>query len=178
MTDPNFPDRPDHPDFWRLAAAVQDSDHEADSGQSVEDILARFADPASVRYMATQRAMRAMVALGNRATAKEVDAIIQSTWLDAFTAGLRFQAQTAAQHSDGRPYCEGCGLSLNADGTCDYAEMDKAAGLDHKSGFTVSYQLINEDGEPYDDFDDIESALARLREYPNDSIKVTLEANS
>lgn len=37
------------------------------------------------------------------------------------------------------------------------------------------FTMINEEGEHYDDFADYQDALTMLREYPNDSIKVTLQ---
>lgn len=88
MTDPNFPDRPDHPDFWRLSEAVMHNDTMADNGASVQDILGDLgiADANSVGYMAGQRVMRAV---HHNFLSEEVRALFTSLYLDAFALGLR-----------------------------------------------------------------------------------------
>jgi hypothetical protein len=71
-TPSEFPDRPDHPDFWLISQAVIDNDAQADSRtQSVPDITGRVVDTASVMWL------RALVA---------------AAWVDAFIAGARYQA--------------------------------------------------------------------------------------
>jgi hypothetical protein len=81
LHDPRFPDRPSHPDFWRLVSVVNQIDGAAtEGGKSVEEIYADIADLPSVLYMAEQRGLRIGV---DRVPA-------QILWLDAFAAGVRF----------------------------------------------------------------------------------------
>jgi len=91
MTDPNFPDRPEHPDFWGLSEIITTMDDTADTkGPHIvwqEDGV----DITSLTYMARQRALRAKNLLVG-ATEKEKLTIM---WLDAFTAGLRFARKQA-----------------------------------------------------------------------------------
>lgn len=93
--DPNFPDRPDHPDFWRLSAAVCGNDAEADNGKAVGDIIAEVIDPASLYYMLKQRVMRANAMLpGGAEPGVE--------WLDGFMAGVRYAEASTAQDGNRR----------------------------------------------------------------------------
>ena len=52
---PEFPGRPDHPDFWLLSQTVLDLDAQVNSGQPVTEIVGRHIDPESVICMASQR---------------------------------------------------------------------------------------------------------------------------
>lgn len=60
-----FPLRPDHPDFWLLAAIVQDYDMVMDDAQTDQirdrrhaNLVSRLIDGESLAYLAMQRAMR------------------------------------------------------------------------------------------------------------------------
>lgn len=87
--DPEFPDRPAHPDFWRMSAVVKMHDKMCDEGTEEDSGLARTiqVDIASLGYMAKQRAMRAEDLL-DQADAHEKLVLM---WIDAFTAGQRFE---------------------------------------------------------------------------------------
>ncbi len=82
MTD--FPDRPDHPDFWLMAECVQDVDEAADDGIALERIIGNV-DINSLVYMASQRALRIKVPGGLTL------AHAAGGWIDGFTAGINFQ---------------------------------------------------------------------------------------
>lgn len=61
MTDPlrddRFPDRPQHPDFWRLSQVVTKHDGRTDEGkQHVTEVIRDYIDPDSLLYMCQQRA--------------------------------------------------------------------------------------------------------------------------
>ena len=86
--DPRFPYRPDHPDFWLLSEAVKGNDARADAGIDLRAILATYADPASVTYMAEARIQRFGAQLSLTSSTRLA---LQAAWLDAFTAGVRFQ---------------------------------------------------------------------------------------
>ena len=88
MSSPDFPGRPDHPDFWLLSQAVLDQDGQADVGQPVDDILARRIDPDSAVYMAMQRALRIDPASQPQ---------LAAAWIDGLLIGMAFQYLKAAQ---------------------------------------------------------------------------------
>lgn len=86
FSDPRFPDRPQHPDFWKMVAAMNYLDGEAlEGGRSAEDILSQYADPASVAYLARQRMLRA---LGDGIM--DPRAVALSLYVDAFALGCQF----------------------------------------------------------------------------------------
>ncbi len=82
---PDFPNRPDHPDFWLMAEIVQDLDAAADDGLSMQRIIGPV-DAKSLAYMAGQRGLRAkgLIAFDPRAA-------LGAAWLDGFMAGVNFQ---------------------------------------------------------------------------------------
>jgi hypothetical protein len=142
MTDKNFPDRPDHPDFWLISQALIDTDAQADSGQSIPDIAGRIVNTQSLVYAATQRAMRGLVALHGRMTVAEADdnkTTLAALWMDAFVAGTRYQhlkargAQTAPDSpaSDNPAPASGELLTIDWDASAHtYAVHVRADGND------------------------------------------------
>lgn len=89
MTDPlrdkRFPDRPQHPDFWKLVEVVNHLDGEAgEGGRSADDIIRDDIDEASLVYMAQQRAMRGRMIGGANVVG------MTTCWIDGFLAGVRF----------------------------------------------------------------------------------------
>lgn len=102
MTDPRFPHRPDHHDFWLLSQGLIEQDAQADSGQPFEDLTARYVDVRSLLYVAEQRAALALKD-DTRTTyvyaANDVRAKMIGMWVDAFVQGARFQALKAAEGS-------------------------------------------------------------------------------
>lgn len=93
MTDPRFPNRPDHPDFWLMSQALIDADKVADAGQEIPDIIGQVVDPDSLRYVAEQRALRA---LGPSAPHRSF-AMAVALWM-----GTRFQHLKTAQAQEFR----------------------------------------------------------------------------
>ncbi len=85
----DYPDRPDHPDFWLIAQALLDQDAQADAGQDAEEIISRMIHLPSAAYAATQRAAR----VSKPFTSVQVAA----AWLDGFLAGMRVQQ---AKHAE------------------------------------------------------------------------------
>lgn len=73
-----FPNRPDHEDFWRIAAAVQDLDSAIDDGTPIERVAA--VDLESLMYVAMQRALRM----------KSQSPAMAAMWLDGFSAGVLY----------------------------------------------------------------------------------------
>lgn len=91
--DPDVPYRPDHPDFWTLSRIINEMDDRSmEEENSVSNVLVPVGvDPASVTYMARQRALRAEEQLED-ASLYEKLAIL---WLDAFTAGALYAQEKA-----------------------------------------------------------------------------------
>lgn len=85
--DPNFPDRPDHPDFWEMVDAVQEMDNLADSGegsiQAFFEVMGFDAD--SLAYMARQRGLRAV-----RVFPDSGDQVrgMGASWMDGFMTAM------------------------------------------------------------------------------------------
>ncbi len=91
----SFPRRPDHDDFWLMAAIIQDLDAAADDGVALERIAGDI-DLDSLLYMAEQRALRgAQAALGGRRDA-DLETWLAGAWVDAFKAGMEFQKRRSA----------------------------------------------------------------------------------
>jgi hypothetical protein len=95
--DPQFVDRPQHVDFYRLAAQIKMMDREADvASAEIGDrvLIMDDVDQYSVAYMAQQRVMRARALLaeedGNTTGREGV------LWVDGFIAGKRY-AESLAQ---------------------------------------------------------------------------------
>lgn len=111
--DPRFPNRPTHPDFERLSKAVITNDVEiegwahtdvaADAARYI-DMLNRYADADSIRYMAAQRAALAM-----RSGAVD-ETLFATTWIDGFLAAARMfagpQVQDGQHRAAWRPFAE------------------------------------------------------------------------
>lgn len=101
MSEQEFPDRPDHPDFWMLSQVVLDADAVAESTPGLAgagDLIEGIADGASVAYMAVQRATRHMDQehaaqnYPSRAQPFRRRTMLAGVWADGFVAGAGFQA--------------------------------------------------------------------------------------
>lgn len=88
MTDPRFPKRPNHPDFWRMSEIVIEMDQRTEAHpDKFEEIVGEIVDLDSLIYMATQRSLRAATLAG-----APQSIMIHGTalWIDAFTVGYKF----------------------------------------------------------------------------------------
>lgn len=89
LPDPNFPDRPQHPDLWKMSEAVIALDALVDNGSTVEEVGdAHDIDFDSVTYMATQRAARASAQFQTPPSEAMRKAQFAANWIDGFMAGL------------------------------------------------------------------------------------------
>lgn len=88
----NFPNRPDHADFWLLAEIVQDFDSAADDGTKFDRLVAPIVDIPSLTYVAEQRALRMQMAdnplIVQSAQTRMIK--LQAAWIDGFVAGASF----------------------------------------------------------------------------------------
>lgn len=93
MTDRAFPNRPDHPDFWRLSEVVLQLDGAIDEAEDKEAVWERvvsdIVDIPSLEYMAEQRALRAVGSAAPVALITKLTAL----YLDGFCAGAKFAAE-------------------------------------------------------------------------------------
>lgn len=96
LNDPRFPDRPTHPDFWRISEVVLQNDGQATESpkRSMEDIVRDTVDPESLSYFAMQRAGTYCQAMG---LPESLVPVLGSLWLDAFVAGARYQQRGGHQ---------------------------------------------------------------------------------
>lgn len=98
MKDPNFFNRPDHPDFWRLSRLVRKHDED---DAAFEAVVGAVVDLDSALYMADQRALRSMAMLPtfDAATPAQRRALLGALYLDAFMLGAAF-AKDKAENPD------------------------------------------------------------------------------
>lgn len=87
LSDPRFPDRPQHPDFWSITEVSNKLDGDVtEGGQSLPQILIEneIVDVNSLTYWATNRARQACQLLG---LPEEKEASLASLYIDAFSVG-------------------------------------------------------------------------------------------
>jgi hypothetical protein len=93
----DFPNRPDHPDFWLMAECVQDVDAAADDGIALERIIGKV-DMESLAYVASLRALRMKFRPGDPRAG--TTAAIGAVWIDGFIAGVNFQKRRSLQNPE------------------------------------------------------------------------------
>ena len=95
--DPRWPNRPQHPDFWRMSEALVEMDQRAEQGED-PFAIARV-NQASLVYAAQQRAVRAMnIARRLDPTANGANAkAMLMLYIDAFTLGREFERRGGHQ---------------------------------------------------------------------------------
>lgn len=95
LNDPRFPERPTHPDFWRISEVLLQHDGEAVEGDlPVEEIVKETVDMKSLTYVAMQRAG---IACQRSGLPEALVPVLAGTWLDAFMAGAKFQQRGGHQ---------------------------------------------------------------------------------
>lgn len=88
LNDPRFPNRPTHPDFWRLSEVLTYLDGEAvESGRPLMEIAGELVDLKALTYVARMRAKKA------RESVLQTDPETQlaATFLNAALVGILFQ---------------------------------------------------------------------------------------
>lgn len=94
---PEFPDRPDHPDFRLLAEISQEQDTRSDT-EPIVDLINELVDEPSLMYLIKSR-------LGNFGVPVErigpqMWSIMAGLYLDAFAKGVEFQKRGGHQPAD------------------------------------------------------------------------------
>lgn len=83
-----FPDRPDHPDFWRLSKIVLANDAAAREDHTpIPEIVGQYIDYPSIEYFAMSRMGQLITQMG---LPPALIPVLASTWFDAFTTGVQF----------------------------------------------------------------------------------------
>ena len=90
-----FPDRPNHPDFWMLSTVVQTNDDTVEGGADYENVVSRLIDPESLAYMAWGRAR----IIARAADIRDESALssLASMFIDGFVAGYAFLQEKQAR---------------------------------------------------------------------------------
>lgn len=85
---PEFPNRPEHLDFQRLLDIVLQLDGQAtEAGRRLDTIVAEVIDPATLAYVALQRAFR-VIAASSETTEQTLK--LATMYHEAFLVGYRF----------------------------------------------------------------------------------------
>lgn len=102
MKDPEFPGRPDHPDFWLIAGITARNDEIADNspqGKSILDVVAATGtDPASVAYTSVNRAAKlAQVVPEDPKLSRRRNRVLfgSAMWMDGFLVGIELARKRA-----------------------------------------------------------------------------------
>ena len=109
MTDPMFPNRPTHPDFWAMSAVVIDLDAKADTAptRAFGDAAVGAVDERSLSYMAMQRGIRAARILGQDTDiATALAATLGASWAEGVIVGIELERRRQSgqpQSREGRP---------------------------------------------------------------------------
>jgi hypothetical protein len=89
-----FPDRPDHPDFWKLSNTVLQHDGKVeDPDFDLLTYIATIVDPASLRYFIEQRVGNFVQQAAPMVTLVGAEPAVQSLWMDAFLVGVLYAKQ-------------------------------------------------------------------------------------
>lgn len=89
--DPAFPNRPQHPDFWKLVDAINYLDGQAtEGGASPPDIVKKYVDVDSVLYMCNQRTLRGASVVPEVMTDANLRSVCMALWIDGFALGCRY----------------------------------------------------------------------------------------
>lgn len=98
LNDPRFPDRPQHPDFWKLSEIALRLDGKAnEGGQTMPEIVTELSvvDLASLEYLALNRAGTALLAIG-MPLENVLQSMLAAAMVDGFTIGVLFERQRGA----------------------------------------------------------------------------------
>ncbi len=91
LRDPRFPDRPQHPDFWRLSETVLKLDGKTQAGEEATDITALNVDVESALYMSQQRVGIMLRELGFGDAPKSVELMMITAYMGGVVHGIEFQ---------------------------------------------------------------------------------------
>lgn len=97
--DPDFPDRPTHPDFGRLSAAVRAVDASVEGkNEHVSPPDAIGIDADSLRYLLRNRLGRPEIVMASHLFGLEVAQ--QAAWVDGFAVGIHYQTRGGSRPAE------------------------------------------------------------------------------
>lgn len=94
LNDPRFPNRPSHPDFWRLSECILAMDGRVEEapldkkGEALESLITEHIDMDSAAYMASMRMMRWAGIYG---IPWEYGPALATAYLEGIVLGIRFE---------------------------------------------------------------------------------------
>lgn len=99
LYDERFPDRPQHPDFWRMVDATLEGD--AESQVDFTAFLRRFVDHDSLVYLAQQRVLRALQTLEVESDLHDTMLVVMmATWMDGWIVGCGYEKRGGHQDDE------------------------------------------------------------------------------
>jgi hypothetical protein len=91
LRDSRFPNRPQHPDYWRLADVLNYLDGETtEGGKGLPEIVEGVIDLNSLTYAAGMRSLKARQLLD---LPRGSEAALASMFVNGFLAGIRFEKE-------------------------------------------------------------------------------------
>lgn len=97
LNDPRFPERPTHPDFWRMSQVALKHDGRSKEDDGLVRTINEYVDMDSLLYAAEHRLGNA--GLGLAMSQPQVKATLLAMYLDAFCLGVGFEKEGG--HRDG-----------------------------------------------------------------------------
>lgn len=98
LNDPRFPDRPDHPDFWKLSEIVLQLDGRSnDEAFSVEGTASEVVDLESLTYMAIQRIAQLHDALEETGHRTHPSSLMTTCWFEGVIVGVMLERRRNSQ---------------------------------------------------------------------------------
>ncbi|AYB70204.1 hypothetical protein SEA_ONEIAGILLIAN_94 [Microbacterium phage OneinaGillian] len=99
--DPDYPGRPQHLDFARMAAAAERIDELASTtSEEFSPAQAIGVDDESLRYMALNRMNSGLGALGPIALLISPESVMAASWLDGFAVGQEYQLRGGSRPAE------------------------------------------------------------------------------
>lgn len=92
LNDPRFPDRPQHPDYWRLAQTAQMLDGRAvEGGEPTSVTVGDFVDMESLQYTCEQRVGLMLQGIGLDDLPDHLRTVIITAMLGGIVHGIVFE---------------------------------------------------------------------------------------
>lgn len=92
LNDPNFPDRPQHPDFWRLSqTALQLDGAVSEGGRDAEDVNNDVVDHQSLMYLSACRMGIMLDELVASSRVLDLHALLATAYAGGLVHGISFE---------------------------------------------------------------------------------------
>ena len=91
LNDPHFPDRIQHPDFWRLSETILKLDGKTQAGETAEGVTATLVDVMSALYMAKVRTSIMLREVGFDDLPVGVELLLVTAYVGGLVHGIEFE---------------------------------------------------------------------------------------